>query len=110
MRAFRVGMAGLLVVAAMGPALPTKAAADKMLSMPSLVVSLGCSGAKGDASQIITITNTTHAAIPKGTRIGWILGKAKGVLQLSASLDVGKTAATAGPAGKGGKCMASYVP
>jgi hypothetical protein len=105
-------VAGLVAMAGLAAASPANAAAAGTMSMKPLilVVSLGCSAAQGDVSRTITITNTSHSAIPKGTRIGWIMGKATGVVQLQAPLAVGKTATGLGPPGNGGTCRASYVP
>jgi hypothetical protein len=112
MQASRLAVAGLAVMAGLAATMPAKAATTGNMSMKPLVlvVSLGCSAAQGDVARTITITNTSHSAIPRGTRIGWIMGRATGVVQLQAALAVGKTATGLGPPGNGGTCRASYVP
>jgi len=41
-------------------------------------IALACSASHGDVAQTLTITNKTKSAIPSGTSISWVVGKAKG--------------------------------
>lgn len=112
MQASKLLFAGLVVVAGLAPTLPASAAAmtNSMAMKPTThAIALGCSAGKGDVSQTITITNTTKSTLPKGTKISWVLNKAKGVKVLPAKLAAGKTVEELGPPGNGGSCQASYM-
>ena len=112
MQASKLIFAGLMVVAGLAPALPASAAAmtNNMPTKPlPAIVTLGCSAGHGDVAQTITITNTTAAAIAKGTKISWTLNASKGSQTLDAALAVGKTISDLAPPGNGGTCKASFL-